>query len=91
MSNFINVEPTEFKNVRDGTVSFGVRIYDDHGQSYINSWESIPDDDLEVLEMAIQDADDIASSIFDFIQEEEKTVYVSGIAYRWNEIKHLFT
>ena len=51
MSNRICIEPTEFKNVRSGTVSYGYRAYDDYGNTYDNNWDAIPDDDLEVLKI----------------------------------------
>ena len=49
MSNRLVIEPTEFKNISDGVISYGVRVYDDYGQSYDNTWDKIPKDDMEIL------------------------------------------
>ena len=39
MSNCVNIVPTQFVNMRDGTSTFGVRIYDEYDCMYSNLWE----------------------------------------------------
>jgi hypothetical protein len=87
MGNRVHIEPTEFKNVRDGAVTFGVRIYDDYEQEYTNTWDSIPDDDLAVLALVLKEN---SGDMFDFVRENESGVYVGDNWLTWEEIKHLF-
>jgi len=90
MSNTVTVEPTEFKNVRSGEITRGVRIYDDQICLYQNAWESIPDDDLQVLELAIANADCHTADLFDFVEENEKGIYIGPVWYEWSEIAQVF-
>lgn len=90
MSNRVNIEPTKFENVRTGEVSLGVRVYDDEGCFYDNSWESIPDDDLEVLRIAYQQASTGVSELLAYVYESEKGLYIGGTWYEWDEIKSVF-
>lgn len=55
MSNNLVIEPTEFINSRTGEKSFGVRVYDDYESAYINTWESVPEDDFDVLDKTLED------------------------------------
>lgn len=73
MSNVLCIEPTEFKNVRTGNVSFGVRVYDNYEKCYINTWDSIPEDDEELFDLVMQD-------------EEAKQIINSYIAAKEDEI-----
>ncbi|HIJ11252.1 TPA: hypothetical protein HA278_04300 [Candidatus Woesearchaeota archaeon] len=90
MSNQITIQPTKFVNVRSGSSSLGVRVYDSYGQSYTNTWESIPDDDFEILKLVMELDDEVVRSMMDFIQEDQKTIDIGGAYYSWEEIKHLF-
>jgi hypothetical protein len=90
MSNRARIEPTEFINVRTGKKSYGVRVYDDYGQSYDNSWENIPDDDMEVIKETLLSEDEVFVSIFDNVKELGKGIYVGDTWYDWTEIQHLF-
>jgi hypothetical protein len=90
MANRGTIQPTKFENVRTGHIDFGVRVYDDEGQTYDNTWDSIPDDDLEVLELVLKSKDDTIVGILGFIQEYEKGIYIGEVWYTWDQIKHLF-
>jgi hypothetical protein len=91
MSNFINIEPTEFKDVRTGNVSVGIRVYDDYGQAYDNTWDEIPGDDLEVLRKTLEclGRTMYLSVLMDYVEEYEATIYIAGQAYEWNEVKDI--
>jgi len=97
MSNNVAIQTTEFKNVPSGEVTKGFRIYDDYGCYYDNNWESIPEDDIEILEMVIdthdprcRGVDDPIRDMLKFIKEEEKGVNINGEWYDWDTIKELF-
>lgn len=89
MSNQVHIEPTRFENVRSGLVTYGFRAYDGYAQTYNNTWDSIPDDDMEVLKLALKDADDVLSDMLDFCREHERGLHVGDSYLDWDEIKHL--
>lgn len=90
MSNQINIMPSEFKNVRTGEVTYGVRVYDDYDSSYDNTWESIPDDDLEVLRLVLESEHDAIVTIMDFLNEHRCDLYIGGELYTSEDYAHLF-
>jgi hypothetical protein len=77
MSNRVNIEPTEFKDVRTGTVSYGVRVYDDYAMTYDNSWDDIPYSDLGVLKRVLENAGKEETELIDWAIESGKGIYVS--------------
>lgn len=88
--NKVTIQPCKFENVRTGEVTFGVRIYDELACTYQNTWISIPDDDLEVLQLAIDDEDDTSEVMFDSLQEHEQGCYIGSEWYEWNQIMSCF-
>jgi len=90
MGNRVTIEPTKFENVRSGESTYGVRVYDDHAQSYDNNWESIPDDDLEVLKLVTYCSDEAISAMMSFVQENEKGIEIGDTWYEWEQIKSIF-
>jgi len=90
MSNRATIQLTKFEDVRTGEVSYGCLIYDDYAMA-CQMWDTIPDDNLECLRLAIDKSDDVATGIFDFLQENEKGCYVSDEWYDWEAIQHLWT
>lgn len=89
MSKAITIQPTEFKNVRTGEVSLGYRIYDDNGQIYDNTWQDIPDNDLDVLEKVLSEPSDIAGDMLDFIRENKCGIYIGDEHYSWKKIRDI--
>jgi len=89
MSNRVAIEPTEFINVRSGEKSLGVRIYDDYDQTYDNTWDDIPDNDMDILKRVEESHDEKTCSLMDFIREHENGVYIGGSWYEWDKIKKI--
>ena len=89
MANNVSIEPCEFHNVRTGEVTYGVRIYDDAGCTYDNCWDSIPDDDLEVLRKVIEGANEFTSGLLDYIRESERWIFIGGERYEFEQIKDI--
>ena len=94
MSNHICLEPTRFVNVRSGDESLGVRVYDDEGCYYDNSWVSIPDDDLEVLRETLSSAlssanDDVLTVLF-CVRDGKRGLFIGGVWYDWVQVKSCF-
>jgi hypothetical protein len=87
MSNRVHVEPTEFKDVRTGEISYGVRIWDDAAMTYDNSWGGIPNDDREIIRKVIQTCDVATRDMLGFVEENETGLYVGPAWYYWEDIK----
>lgn len=90
MSDRATIEPTEFQNQRTGSKTFGVRVYDGYGQTYDNTWDSIPDDDMDVLDKVKESDDEVIVAILDFVQEHKKSIDIGGEVYQWAQIKYLW-
>jgi len=88
--NRINLEPTKFVNQRTGITTFGFRMYDDNTQTYSNTWDSIPEDDMEVLSKLMESYDLEVLSMLDFLLESSGGLYIGDVWYEWDEIKHLW-
>jgi len=93
MSNRLCIEPTKFEDVRTGHVSFGYRIYDDYGSAYGNLWDSIPDDDLDVLRLIMEDRRNniVLDNLLCQIQEDELTIFIGDSPYNWEQVKEIVT
>lgn len=87
MSNRVYITPTEFKNVRTGKVSFGVRAYDDESEGFIDCWDDIPESNREVLQRVIGDAGGTIWDLLDYAKESGKGVYVGGELFSPAEIE----
>lgn len=88
MSNRVTIQPTIFRNHPNGEETYGFRAYDDYAQIYNNTWESIPDDDLEILALAIGTcaASDFVEMI-DYLIDAEKGINIGSASYSWEEIR----
>ena len=49
MSNRLVIQPTEFVNLPTKEKSYGVRIYNDYENMYVDNWDEMPDDDMGIL------------------------------------------
>lgn len=89
--NRVTLQLTIFENHPQGDRTYGCRIYDDYGQSYCNTWDSFPCDDLKALVMVIRsDTDETTHAILSSIREDETGIYIGDNWYEWDQIKHLF-
>ena len=90
MSNQVTIQPTIFEDAGTVIRTYGVRIYDYYDCYYDNTWESIPDDDMEIFINCLRIDNDCVRAMFDFILEEEHGVIIGETWYDWNEIKEYF-
>jgi len=90
MSNRVLIQPCKFEDVRTGEIHYGARIADSYGKSYDNTWKSIPDDDIKVIEKMMEDQDEVIVGIFDFVFEQGQGIFVGDKYYEWDQIKHLW-
>jgi len=82
----INLVGTTFTETT-GDVSYGFRMYDEYEKTYCNILESPPpEDDLELLQVALEYTDDISKAMFDFMREHETGLTINGTYYDWEEI-----
>ena len=84
ISNYIAIETTEFKSTYSDDVSIGVRVFDDYDTDYDNTWEFIPEDDIEILQKCVEKkvGEDILSHVF----ENHLGLYINDTYYEWEEI-----
>jgi hypothetical protein len=87
MSDTLTLEPTEFTNLRTGHKTLGWRAYDDYGNTYNNTLESIPDSDLELLDLALDADNEVFSAMLDSLVANEGGMTISGEFYDWEQIK----
>jgi len=88
MSNKVTIEPCEFVSARSGSVTKGFRMYDDHAQAYDNTWDSIPDDDMDVLDKVVSESDNVeVKDMLLFLKENEKGLNIGGEWYDYEQIK----
>ena len=90
--NRIVIEPTIFRDVRTGYESKGFRMYDDYNQAYDNLWESIPDDDMDVLKKICKENECIEiKAMIDFIKEHHCGINIGSELYEYEQIKDYLT
>ena len=90
MSNQATIQPTVFQNHGTEDKTFGVRVYDNYGQTYDNTWGLIADDDMEIFALCMESDDEVIVGIIEFIQEHGRGVTIGQEYYEWDQIKHLF-
>lgn len=90
MSNRVTIQPTKFEDTRTGETHKGVRVFDNYGQSYDNTWESIPDDDMDIIAKVMESGDEVIVGILDFLHENGGGIFVGDVYYEWEQIKHLW-
>ena len=100
LMNYITLQATEFVNYPQRTVTFGFRMYDWDGKVYDNTWEEIPDDDLDILRKVCRELpenavplsdDEVITAMLDFIWENKTGIYIGDIWYDWEDIKDIIT
>jgi len=96
MSNRVTIQPTEFKNIGGNESTFGVRVYDDYGQSYDNTWgllilKDMPKNDMEILKRVLDSDDEVVKAMMDFVEENKNGIYIGDMWYDWDEIKDCFS
>ncbi len=87
MSNKITIEPTKFENVRTGVITYGYRAYDNYDQAYGNTFDSIPDDDLDFLSQVNENADQNTSEMLCFVKENQCGLFIGSEWYDYEDIK----
>lgn len=84
----IVIEPTKFIGTKSGYESYGIRVHDLMKQAYDNSWDEIPDDDMEILKKTMDSRNSEIVSMFDLPPLDG--VEISGNWYSWDQIKDLW-
>jgi len=90
MSDRVHIEPTKFVNARDGEKTYGVRVYDDYAQTYDNTWDNIPKDDMEILKKVSEESrDNVVCDLLESVVENKSGIYIGQNWYEWKEIKKI--
>ena len=91
MSNRAQIYSTIFINPRmDNEKEYGVRVVDNYGGDYSDTWDSIPNDNLEILKLCVEKyvaTDD--DGVIDNIIRQKEGVSIDGTWYDWKEIGHI--
>jgi hypothetical protein len=85
MSNKINLDACEFVNPVTGTTSKGFKVYDDYEKAYHNLFESIPEDDLELFQLASETEE--MEPFLDFMEENKQGIYINSEWYDFKVVK----
>jgi len=92
--NRVTIQTCEFQNVSKGVKvgkpSLGFRMYDDEGQSYDNTWDEIPKNDLDVLQKIINQHIDFSDEMLSCVEDAEIGITINGTYYEWEQIKEFF-
>ena len=88
MSNLACLESTTFVS-KNGEKDYGALVYDDYGNTFLQ-FESVIEDDMDLLKMVNKSENDIAQAIISHVKENEKGIKISGTYYDWDEISHIF-
>ena len=91
VSNRLCVQPTEFKNYKSNDVTLGYRIYDDYGQYYNNCWDSIPDNDFDILRKVLEDDSEALMDMIAFLQYNCEGLYIGDNYYEYEEVASILT
>lgn len=86
MSNRAQVIRTRFIDHTGETE--GVRAFDDFEQTYFH-FDSVPEDDMELLALMLNQNDDRLNGIFEHLYSIEKGVEIDGTWYDYSEIKNV--
>jgi hypothetical protein len=83
MSNKIVIQKTEFKNIPQGDILYGYRMYDDYDQTYGNIMEKedmeLPP--LEFIQKIEPYFDEAAHDMFKFALHEKHGIEIDGKYY----------
>ena len=90
MSNRLYIQPTIFEDYPSGTKTYGVRVFDDYTQAYVNTWRKMPKDDMAVLLETLECSDQTICDLMSDIQERHRGLYIGTRWYQWDEIEEYF-
>ncbi len=90
MSNLVYIIPTEFKDLSDGSVEQGVRVYDDYDDVFETFDGQMPTDDLEILKTALCGSSKPLRNLLDYLEESQTGVEIGSTYYEWEEIAPVF-
>jgi hypothetical protein len=70
--------------------TLGVRVYDNYGQYYSNGFDSIPDDDMELLQICLgleHESDDDSANVLTDSIALQKGLCIGNTWYDWEQIE----
>ena len=82
MSYLLSIVPTKFEDVRDGTVTYGVRYYDDCTSGYDNFWDDVPGSDRDVLKRCLDnDYGELTDALAVILMNSSNGLFTEAAAY----------
>jgi len=89
MGNQIEITPTTFVD-GDGDEKYGVRIHDNGSSLYIDTWEEVPAEDMDILHLVLEDDNSDIVELVQLTVEHKSNIYIGENFYKWEEIEKLF-
>lgn len=103
MSNNIYFQATKFDATQfddvAGKITYGYRAWDNYCQTYCDSWDCIPTDNLLFFKRICDEYTNIVRCTFDnvrvidglleWIKQEKHEVFINGVLYTFEQIKSL--
>jgi len=91
MCNRVTIEATKFVN-KDGSETYGFRMYDDYAQLYNNCAESniMELEDKDLLKYVLDRSDEVSGEMFSYCMSENKGIYINDEWYDYDELKDIF-
>ncbi len=95
MSNRTRLEPTKFRDIRTGEITYGFRMWDDHIQGYRDDLKPLDlQDDIAILQAATEGVlgnyCDPIEVLLESIRQNREGIIIAGTWYEWAQIKHVF-
>jgi len=89
MGNRLCITPTKFEDVRSGEVSLGWRAYDDYFTDYDNTWDAIPDSDLDFFQKVLSEGfdGDAHTDALESALENKGGLYLGDTWYTLEQLK----
>jgi len=91
MSYIANIICTKFTEVfGEKKETWGVKVFDDFGQTYEDGFETMPYEGVDILEVLMDSDNHMVVTIIHNLFTLNSGVWVDGEHLQWDEIKHLW-
>jgi hypothetical protein len=91
MSNRVALQATEFVNLPGRGRSVGFRAWDDEGQTYDDTFESIQSDPLDFLRQVLETGDPVFREMMEFVRGNRVGMFINGDWHRWEQLERVVT
>lgn len=95
MGNRVNIDRVEFKNLKTGDVSYGIKAYDDGGQTYNNGMSRTeliqsPGAALSYI-LKEMEFDEVFQGMLEFCRDYKQGLYLDDDFFDYETIKYIIS